>query len=418
MQILRCFLGNSRSLVSCLAATTLGLPAAAFAQPEATTPAADLPPAVAPAPEPTLPPPPPIASADPLQAKVEAQSKVGNLAKAQAATDKALSSLTKLKFSGYVQGRYEFHQDSKEALTDAGVGQASSQFLVRRARLKAVYTGTLAEYVLQIDATPGAVGLRDAEATLVEPWTPLGLKLTAGQFKWPFGFEVIQSSGVREMPERTRVIRVLFPSERDRGVRLMGNWEKLRFAAAVVNGEGTSANFAAADSSDHKDLVGRIGMDLDQLVFGVSGYVGENRVIDKKAVAATDKAPAAAATFKDQAKTRYGADLQARVAVPGVGDLTLRGEYILGEHGGKDVAGWYGFLMQDIAKKYGAFVRVDQYDPDTAGDQVDDRTLAVGGGLHWLASGNFKLTVSYERPMAEKDDKDDDTVTVQAQATF
>ncbi len=91
------------------------------------------------------------------------------------------------------------------------------RFLVRRGRLKATYTGENAEYLLQIDATGDGVVLKDAEATFVDTWTPLGLRFTMGQFKVPFGYEVLQSSSDREMPERAAVIRALFPGERDRG---------------------------------------------------------------------------------------------------------------------------------------------------------------------------------------------------------
>ena len=80
----------------------------------------------------------------------------------------------------------------------------------------------------RFDATGDGVALRDAEAsfhlTNENPWFPSAtqweLKLTMGQFKVPFGFEVLQSSGDRELPERTAVIRALFPGERDRGLRL------------------------------------------------------------------------------------------------------------------------------------------------------------------------------------------------------
>ena len=110
--------------------------------------------------------------------------------------------------------------DSVSGVDSSGRVTNFDRFLVRRGRLKATYAGDNAEYMLQIDATGDGVVLRDAEATFVDTWTPLGLRLTMGQFKVPFGYEVLQSSSDREMPERARVIRALFPGERDRGVRL------------------------------------------------------------------------------------------------------------------------------------------------------------------------------------------------------
>ena len=37
---------------------------------------------------------------------------------------------------------------------------------------------------------------------IIEPWTSWKNTLTAGQFTWPFGFELVHSSSSRELPER------------------------------------------------------------------------------------------------------------------------------------------------------------------------------------------------------------------------
>ena len=105
-----------------------------------------------------------------------------------------------------------------------------------------MYSGDNAEYLLQIDATGDGVVLKDGEATFVDTWTPLGLRFTMGQFKVPFGYEVLQSSADREMPERARVIRALFPGERDRGARLTGTYQWFNFMAALVNGNFTQGD--------------------------------------------------------------------------------------------------------------------------------------------------------------------------------
>ena len=47
--------------------------------------------------------------------------------------------------------------------------------------------------------------------------------LRAGQFIKPFGFDVQQSSAVRESPERTIFAGYFFPGQRDRGVMLSGD---------------------------------------------------------------------------------------------------------------------------------------------------------------------------------------------------
>src|SRR6185503_7851265 len=143
--------------------------------------------------------------------------------------------------------------------------------------LKTVYEGTNAEYLLQIDAVGDGVTLKDAEATFVDTWTPFNFRLTMGQFKWPFGYEVLQSSGDREMPERSLVIRKLFPGERDRGVRLSGRHDWLRFSTAIINGTAFTSDAAAYttyDQTSFKDVAGRIGGDFGFLAVGGSFHWG------------------------------------------------------------------------------------------------------------------------------------------------
>ena len=151
----------------------------------------------------------------------------------------------------------------------------TNRFYVRRGRLKTTYVGTLSEYVLQFDATGDGLALRDAEAsfhiTNENPWFPSAteweLKLTMGQFKIPFGFEVLQSSSDREMMERAAVIRALYPGERDRGFRLQYLYDVFRLQAAVFNGNFTNdADHGSYDQSSWKDVAGRVGVDLEHYV--------------------------------------------------------------------------------------------------------------------------------------------------------
>src|SRR5262249_2047214 len=149
----------------------------------------------------------PSAPALSLDEKLSAlEGKVDGLQESYLETKTTVDALNRLKFSGYIQGRFEWHDDSIDGVNLQNRPATTTRFLVRRGRLKATYAGTLAEFILQIDATGSGVELKDAEATLIEPWTGENIRLTVGQFKWPFGFEVLQSSSVREMPERSLVI--------------------------------------------------------------------------------------------------------------------------------------------------------------------------------------------------------------------
>ncbi len=258
-------------------------PAATPAAPPAGAPAAPVPPPSAEVPQPPAEVPPPPADVPlPPTATVEermadAEAKIEGLNESLTVTNATLSPIAKLKFSGYIQGQWEKHQESVSGLSSTNAPANLDRFSVRRGRLKATYVGENAEYMLQIDATGDAVVLKDAEATFVDTWTPFNFRLTAGQFKVPFGYEVLQSSADREMPERATVIRVLFPGERDRGVRLVGTYRQFKLMTAVVNGNFTQGDplYGTRDNNRHADLYLRLSGDFDFLVVGVSGQWGQ-----------------------------------------------------------------------------------------------------------------------------------------------
>jgi hypothetical protein len=330
-----------------------------------------------------------------------------------AALQSTVDLLSRIKLQGYAQARFEFHDDSlREGLTPAGKPGATTQFLLRRGRLKASFAGTYAELMLQIDATGKGVVLKDAEATLIEPWTGFDLRFTLGQFKWPFGYEVVQSSSLREMPERTRVVRALFPGERDRGARFLANIDLLRIGVAVVNGNGTEDSiYGAVDQNKLKDVVGRVGLDFDWLVFGASGYIGEAL----KTKLSEDKTSASLSRFT---KARYGADLQVYLEPFGdpLGGLALKGEIIGGKELGADVLGFWVQVLQTFWSDLGLFVRYDRYDPDLS--KADDAIDTIGGGLQYFFSGNLKATAAYEHPITQGMDPGDDLFIFQLQASF
>ena len=187
---------------------------------------------------------------------------------------------------------------------------------MRRGRLKATYTAPWSQLVLQIDASPKGLVLKDAEVHLIEPWTKQKLQLVVGQMKWPFGFEVTQSSGVREAPERARVTRTLLPDERDRGAKIASTAGKpLFWEVGVYNGTGVNTN----DNNFNKDVVGRVRYSFSQMFdLGLSGYFGETFVPTVPASGGNPAVPA-----QEFVKNRYGADFQ--LYLPGI---QFRGEYI------------------------------------------------------------------------------------------
>ncbi len=364
------------------------------------------------------------------------ETKLGGLEEAHAATEASVSSLKKIKLSGYIQSRYEWYQASEDGLKADGKTPANSdRFLVRRARLKAAYEGKNAEYVLQIDATGDGVTLKDAEASFVDTWTPFKIKLTVGQFKVPFGYELVQSSSAREMPERSAIVRAYFDGERDRGLRLTARYEFLRLAVALINGNGVkdtsvykgTSLYGTQDPNQFKDFVGRLGVDFGGVVGGVSGYFGRGAMATN-VTAATSTTPASV-TYDYMRRTRVGADLQGYLDVPEVGGLALKGEVIWGSetaidwHGvgsdpGKNVRklGFIATAVQNIGDHVGIVVRYDQLDPNTAKEKDQVYTLGGGGLLH--VSNNLKATLVYQHTMEEGAKVENDILYAQLQAQF
>jgi hypothetical protein len=159
---------------------------------------------------------------------------------------------------------------------------------VRRGRLKVTYDNALTQYVLQFDAIPTGLSLKDAYLLVREPWLKsVGLK--AGVFDRPFGFEISYSSSSRESPERSRLFQTLFPGERDLGAALevnpaenFGWWNNLNLKGGLFNGTGGTAN----ENDDKKDFIGRLGFALPfnnvnlAVDGGVSTYMGTVRNSD------------------------------------------------------------------------------------------------------------------------------------------
>jgi hypothetical protein len=374
------------------------------------------------------------------------EGQVEGITEPLAAAQSQLSTLSKLKFSGYIQSRYEWHDDADFGLDASNRPRGTNRFYVRRARLKSTYRSEITEVVLQLDAVTQAE-LRDAEVSLVldntTPWlspsdTLWELKLTMGQFKIPFGFEVLQSSSTRELTERARAPRTLFPGERDRGLRLTFNYEWLRFMGAVINGHGISDSiYGVFDQTSWKDVVGRLGVDFDWIVGGVSGYYGRSL----RTTLGTTGPTGMPASYLRFGKQRFGADVQTYFDVPSVGGLSVRGEAIwamdenlkfsgAAPNECRDATGfgWYATVVQNFGDFVGAAARFDQFEPDNsvgsactmaqktaeANDRLSNLSLAVIGYL----SGNLKLTVQYDHQIESGPDKDNDFVTTQLQGSF
>jgi hypothetical protein len=398
------------------------LSSGALAQPAETQPATGTPPSTEAAPAE----PPVTPSIDERQTTTE--GKVTSLEEQYAETRNDVSALKKLKFSGYAQARYE----ARQSLNEEGVG-GFNRFGVRRGRLKATYTGDLAQFVLQIDAVPTGVSLRDAEATLFIPGTKQNLSLTVGQMKWPFGYEGPLSSSDREFPERSQVVRAFLPGERDRGAKFNGRFGLIRVSAGIFDGNGTNnTGFIGTDNDKEKDIVGRVGFDKKWISGGVSGWYGNT--LGRRPEPNPDP------TREAYPRSRFGADIQLYLDLLPVGGTALKGEYIVGktyQRGGVEqldvpASGWWLLLVQNVGLSNAVALRYDSFDPEhgRAASESGTRlgtnnpigTLGIAA-IHYFGE-SLKITAAYELPMTATaeggavEDPKDNLFTLQLQARF
>ena len=393
-----------------------------------------------------------------------------------------LDALKKLKFSGYIQAQFQVADSAGTPNVFAGgpfLPGVDKRFTVRRGRLKAMYTGNLSTAVLQIDITERQVVIKDAYLAVTDPWSKY-VTLTAGIFNRPFGFEVGYSSGLRESPERSRMIQTLFPGERDLGAMITLQAPKtsplsaFKAEGGMFNGTGP----VTTDFDFQKDFIGRVRMDKSlmeeklSLGLGVSyykgGYRNPNNAVFETIGAVNDSTTGFIAVDSTIAPPKgtinnrqyYGADLQLSFDFP-FGMTTLRGEYITGVQPStkstnvsppidpatdtyvRNFNGAYFYFIQNIGKsKHQLIVKYDWYDAnsDVSGDEIGKAgsrltktdlrydTWGFGYTYHW--DHNIKFVVYYDKvknetsknltggDMAYQKDIKDDVLTLRVQYKF
>ena len=384
--------------------------------------------------------------------------------------------LKRLKITGYIQPQWQYI-DSAGAPSFAGgdfvngTSKYYSRFTIRRGRFKFTYNYENIEFMLNTDATEKGYALRESYVKVNDPWGK-GFSLLAGLLQVQFGFEVTQSSSVRETPERARYNQILFSTERDLG--LFGSYVApkssklygIKIDAAVMNGvAGVNPEF-----DSHKDFTGRIQYSRTlknekfSWAIGASGYYGGYRLGNVKDYDFTtlpngDKGFVFAPDTSDYNRVgerRYiGADAQASIDWP-IGITTLRAEYIAGEQPGavsnslsprlaptasiyhRTFDGAYFYFIQNIGtSRFQAVVKYDWYDANTkikgmdigkAGTNTnagDIRFDTWGFGLTLRINANTKVIAYYDLVKNEStmvkgygNDIKDNVVTIRTQIKF
>lgn len=356
-----------------------------------------------------------------------------------------LGKLNKIKISGYIQAEFRNYQSGVVKTTDP-----YSTFLIRRARIKFTYEATDGiKFVLQPDFSTGALALKDAYTVLNLPKLK-DLTLWAGQFNRP-DYEVEYSSSQREVLERSRVIRAIYPGEREIGVKLEynGSTVPLKLQFAVLNGNFTGLQSIDYDSK--KDLMARAvysiklpgaGLGID---FGVNGYYGGTKIKTNPFVSINPLIADSVAIGTYLDKKWAGGEIQIFADI--LGGLAIKGEYMAGVNNTasailltgtiaqkkadpnkvRDFSGYYIYLIKNIGTKNQFVVRYDYYDPNTKvkGDAADNelfyRTLTTS--WQYYLNDNIRITLQYEMPHNETNatnpaDLKDNTFAVRFQAKF
>ncbi|MGC4001063.1 MAG: porin [Anaeromyxobacter sp.] len=373
-----------------------------------------------------------VAPAGPDTAALE--GKVTSLEEQVAELKSGVDALKRIKLSGYIQARYAWQEAAANHYgATPAVPPGQQNFFIRRGRIKTVYDGDLTQYVLQLDATPSGVGIKEGYATLK---LPAGFAVDAGLQLFPFGYEVlVRSSADLDLLERARVTRAYLGGEYDLGVALRGAYGPLNFKVGVFNGNGIDAKTSGLDNDQLKDVIGRIGLDFGMVTGGVSGWYGKTR--NYSSLAATEPSDP-----QDYDRKRLGADLQVFLDLLPIGGTALKGEYIMGtttisdKNGGagdllgKKGNGWYGLLTQNVGSWNQVAVRFEEFTPDKEVDLSGDTNTKVKtqqelqAAVHTFIGGNYKLSLAYFHPLngdkgaAAPSDPKTDQFIVQAQAKF
>jgi phosphate-selective porin len=374
------------------------------------------------------------------------QGKVTALDERVLVNEADLGKLNKIKVSGYIQAQYEHAGPDLEK----NLGY-NDTFFIRRARIKFTYEPLDGvKFVLQPDFSTGGLALKDAYAVVNIPRLQ-GWQIWAGQMNRP-DYEVEYSSSQREVMERSKIIRLLYPGEREIGVKLeyIGTKIPLKFQLMAMNGNFTGLQPKDVDSK--KDIMGRLvysaklpgaGIGID---FGVNGYYGGNLAKTNEYIKISEGTiDSLSSVWRYLDKKWTGGEIQ--LFADFLGGMAIKAEYMSGINSTSstiaanssreqkianpniyyDFSGYYIYFIKNIGPKNQFVARYDYIDPNTklsgdaAGNQLYYKTWDIAW-QHYL-NDNIRISAQYEIIRNEVNasnpvDKKDNLATIRVQAKF
>jgi phosphate-selective porin len=356
-----------------------------------------------------------------------------------------LGKLNKIKLSGYVQAQWERYDKDLELSNGY-----NNTFFIRRARIKFTYEALDGvKFVIQPDFSTNALALKDAYAVVNLPEFK-DLTLWMGQFN-RINYEVEYSSGQREVLERSRVIRAIYPGEREIGAKIeyVGSTIPLKVQLMLMNGNFTGTQ--AKDFDSKKDLMGRVvysikvpdaGLGID---LGVNGYYGGNLSKFNPYVKNSNGSVESIKTWSYLDKNWKGAEIQ--IFSDLLGGTAIKGEYMAGINSTpsalavtstdaqfqaspnlyNNFSGYYLYFIKNVGPKNQFVARYDYYDPNTkldgdaAGNSIYYKTMTLAW-QHYL-NDFIRISLSYEMPKNEINssnpaEKKDNVLGIRVQAKF
>jgi phosphate-selective porin len=374
------------------------------------------------------------------EAVEEVKDQVSGIDERLLTVESDLAKLKSIKISGYVQAQF---QKFEQSVTP------KSTFSLRRARVKFTYEASeQARFVVQPDFLPTGFSLKDAYLQVNNIGTK-ELSLWVGQFNRP-NYEVEYSSGQRETPERSRLIRAIYPGERGIGMKFEYEPKSIPLKAQLALLNGNFTGNQNADVDNFKDIMARVtysvsmpssGIGID---FGVHTYIG-NVPANSTNLLNSDYTVSSIEVGDGISKTWFGGELQFYMDL--LGGMALKGEYITGTNAlnnnqQKDFMGYYFYLIKNIGISHQLVLKYDHYDPNTklSGDDIGRIFNAIGGNsssadlsystftvawqYYW--DDNIRITLAYEMPTNENTsnlsaygkDVIDNTLTLRFQSRF
>ena len=324
----------------------------------------------------------------------------------------------KLKITGYIQAQFEANQ--RDLVPDDPL----NTFYIRRARVKFTFDALDGvKLVIQPDFRPGDISVKDAYTEIQVP-TIRNINLLAGKFKRP-SYESGTESDEKEMLERSRILKDIYPDQRDIGMKIEYNnsIRPLNFQIALLNGNFDEREVKDVDPK--KDImalasyslkVPNTGFNLD---FGFSFYSGGLKAISTKYISDFYGAMDSIALGDYLNRNWYSLEMQ--IFIDLLGGVALKGEYIKGENAYdvdtdlpasqfnpyriRSFSGCYIYFIKNIGLRNKFIIRYDYFDPNTklsgeaANKDVWYKTFAFA--YEHLYNRNIKFALSYEIPKNE-----------------